>query len=180
MRSFFLLVLLTAAVVAPAQQEGLKKKPKPAPKAAVNNAPVTKAEGKATFARLEKILLTVTGAKGNAGASSLAASAQPITRAEAIAEMSRLFTIVEPKFKITPKKIAFEEKRLTLREAAQRDNLKKLIAMGFVAKLGPIATNKSESLTVSEFGDAVGFFATRVADLTNLPSSKWTPFLKRD
>jgi hypothetical protein len=62
----------------------------------------------------------------------------------------------------------------------QRDNLEMLVRMGAVAKIGPLATGPGNVLTVPEFGDAIGFFLARMAQMTHLPSSKWTPALRKE
>lgn len=185
MRVFsFCLSVFAVAAVAFAQDapdgSGLKKHKKPVPAAALSKKPVTKQEAAATFLRVEKIFHTVLPGARAGAPSHLRSTSEPVTRAEAVAELNRLFTLVQPTFTINPRKVSYDAKRITLKDPTQRQNLEKLIAYGCVAKIGPIATNPGPTLTVHEFGDAVGFFISRVAELTNLPSSKWTPYLHGD
>jgi hypothetical protein len=53
-----------------------------------------------------------------------------------------------------------------------------LVRLGAVARVGPLATNKSDTIDAPDFGDAIGFFLARMAEITHQPSSKWTPWLR--
>jgi hypothetical protein len=41
-----------------------------------------------------------------------------------------------------------------------------------------LATGPTDSITVSDFGDAIGFFVSRVAQMSHMPNRKWTPWLR--
>jgi hypothetical protein len=137
---------------------------------------VTQAEARAVFNRLAKVVSPVI--KVNLGASPVPSAATPVTRATVVAEFTRLMEASRPAFKYTPRKVRFDRERLTLSDAVQRPRLEKLIEFGAVAKVGPLAAGDKPTLTISEFGDAVGFFLSRLAEVTYMPSSKWTPALQ--
>jgi hypothetical protein len=60
---------------------------------------------------------------------------------------------------------------------AQLANLESLIRGGYVGKVSPLATSTEDSMSLLHFGDAVGFFMSRAAEVTHLPSPKWSPNL---
>jgi hypothetical protein len=105
------------------------------------------------------------------------ASNQPVTRTEVVREFERTFSLAEPSFKFTPAKVKFDSSQFTLSDAESKTRLKKLVAWGAVARLGPLACGSKPTLGIHDFGDAVGFFISRVSSLTHYPSSRWTPYL---
>lgn len=100
-------------------------------------------------------------------------------KTDAIAsEMGRVFTLCKGKFKFTPPMISYDKKLLSLKAGtAARKQLEILIKWGFVGKVSPLATSGSQTLTPHEFGDAVGLFLARLAELTHTPSSEWSPYM---
>ncbi len=143
------------------------------------SVPVTQAEASAVFSRVEQALFRLT--KVNGVLPKMASSPNPVHRTEIIERMSRLFTVLRPKFKFTPRRERFDPKIITIPAGApQRVELEKLIQWGFIAKTGVIATATKETVSLSEFGDVVGFFAARIAELTHTPSSKWSPYMSGD
>lgn len=96
------------------------------------------------------------------------------TRSQIFAEFDRTLTWIEPEIKFKPRMIKFDSKRLT----SVDPKLTKLIEWGFVAKVGPLATNKVESVGIADFGDALGLYLSRLADLTHMPNSLFTPSLQ--
>ena len=159
-----------------AQQHPVKPRRLAPPSAQKDTVPVTKAEGHAVFVRLETLL-----SRGLNLVSSpkvgIAESSAPLTRSEVVSEFNRIFVEYKSSFKYTPPKVKFDASEITLKDPAARPKLEKLIAWGTVAKLGPIASGSVPTLTVHQFGDSVGFFASRIAELVHLPPSRWTPYL---
>lgn len=174
MRTFLVLLALSAALLVPAQQDGLKHSPKPKAQASGTEAPLTKAEMKAAFARIEKAMLLLPGLTTRKSAINVPGSG-PATREEILLQMDRLFEMCRPHFKFTPPKVRNEPERLTIKSGAARKALDRLIVFGAVARVGPLATSTKPGLQLAEFGDALGFFTARMAELTHTPHSRWTP-----
>lgn len=169
------LVLVLLVASAGAQQESPKKH---TPRhVTTTSAPVTQTEARSTFAKAENIIRSALNLPMKAPASGIADGTAPVSRAQVVAEMVRLYGVISPKVKLTPRPVSFEPSRLKI-ATAQRANLEKLIRMGAVAKLGPLATGPTDTLTIPQFGDALGFFLSRMAEITNQPSNKWTPALQ--
>ncbi|MFN3683452.1 MAG: hypothetical protein ACK41F_05895 [Fimbriimonadaceae bacterium] len=106
---------------------------------------------------------------------------QPLRRTEAILALKRLFDLASPRFCYTPRFVSFEADRLTVPAGdPARSVLEELIRWQCVAKLGPLAAGERTTLTVDEFGDALGFCLARLADLTHMPSPRWSPYLMDD
>ncbi|MEJ5170916.1 MAG: hypothetical protein WHU10_08010 [Fimbriimonadales bacterium] len=106
---------------------------------------------------------------------------QPLRRTEAIAALRRLFDLASPRFCFTPRFASFEASRITIPAGdPSRPALEELIRWQCVAKLGPLAAGERTTLTVDEFGDALGFCLARLADLTHMPSTRWSPYLMDD
>lgn len=168
------IVALATVGLAQDTKEGLTRKTPV--KVTASNAPVTQAEAKAVFSRAEKILRSTLNLSGS-GVSPVAASAKPITRAQVVSEFSRLYKMVSPSAKLTPRPVKFDQARLRMTGTARAD-LVKLVRLGAIAPIGPVAAGPKDSLTVAQFGDALGFFLARMAEITHMPSRKWTPALQ--
>ena len=95
------------------------------------------------------------------------------TRVEIINRFYIWHRSVKPKYKHTPTFISFDAKLLTLKSS----KLDELIRWGFVGRVAPLATSKAVGLPPAEFGDTLGYFLSRLADLTHAPTSKFSPFL---
>lgn len=144
-----------------------------------SDAPVTMSEARAVFDRAQKLMQTTLAMKAG-GVSAIPTGDKPVTRTQVVTEMARLYNLVQPKVKLTPAPTAFDAKVVRLSDAKQKANLMTLIRMGAIAKVGPLATGPSDTLTVPQFGDAVGFFLSRMAYMTHMPSADWTASLKKD
>ncbi|HVL37996.1 MAG TPA: hypothetical protein VM328_01270 [Fimbriimonadaceae bacterium] len=140
----------------------------------VTAAPLSRAEMKAAFQRVERAMHALPGVTTRRPALDVPTTGVA-SRSEVLRQMDRLFEMARPHFKFTPPKVKFDNARLSLKEASTRPLLEKLIAWGAVAQVGPIATSKVESISLADFGDALGFFVARMAELTHTPLSKWTP-----
>lgn len=148
--------------------------PRRQPPVAASTAPVTQAEARAVLDRAEKLLVSLVRVK-RTGAVSIASSQQAVARGQVVAEMNRIFETCRPRFKFTPRKTDLDKRPLKLKDARQMANLRKLIEWGCVAKVGPLAVGPAETLTVKQFGDSIGFFISRIAQLSHMPSPRWTP-----
>lgn len=140
-------------------------------------APVTVAEVDATILEIRKALSVLPGLEalkktGDKAATSIGSS--PATRAYIILKLDRLFERARPTFRFTPRRVRFDARVLKVGKA-ERPALEKLIAWGCVARVGPLATGPGATIGLKEFGDAIGFFVARLADLTHTPDPKYSP-----
>lgn len=173
-RTLFTTVLAIglACVAFSARQENLKKRPVQASGTSV----VTQAECSAAFAKFEPILFRLAGVSGVLPR--MQSSAAPAKRVDIVARMDRIFELVRPKFKFTPRKLRFDAKILGLPVGSpQRPALEKLIKWSCIDRAGSLATSKTESITIGDFGDALGLFIARIADVTHRPDKRFSPYL---
>ena len=140
-------------------------------------APVTAREARDAFARLIALYGDVNGVR--LGAPSIPALDRPATRGEVVAEMARLYRTAEPGIRFTPAEIRFDVSRLSI-DRPSLPILRRLVARGFVGPVAPLATGPKPTLGIKQFGDALGFFGSRLAQISHLPSPAWTPMLKPD
>ncbi|HTQ11261.1 MAG TPA: hypothetical protein VMI31_14445 [Fimbriimonadaceae bacterium] len=138
------------------------------------DAPVTRSEAASVFAKTDKAMNSVlhfrkAPAPFTAGAG-VASRGLILEHLYAVYEASvPLFKFTAPPFKSAPDVLAFKgaEKNLAL----------KMEVLGFIDRYGPLATSKADGLTPREFGDTVGYFMARIAELTHTPSAKYSPYL---
>jgi hypothetical protein len=171
MKSIFLAVaMLSALAGAQGGKTGLSK-----PHAAQVTASgyVTQADARVVFERAEKLLRNVTKTKAVVPAIPLKGTS-PITRAQTIDQLNRLYEIVRPTVKVTPRPVLVRESAVKL-AGPSRSTLLKLVRMGAVGNFAPLATGPDDKLTPKQFGDALGFFLARMAQMTHLPSRKFSP-----
>ena len=137
--------------------------------------PVTVGELNQTVAKVEPILrrtlgLPAVSIKAKPGATTA-------TRAQILAEMDRFFNLAWPKFKLTPVPANVDLKRFGLTDPKARMQAIRLIQFGALAPVGPIVTGPEKGLAPHQFGDAMGYFLARIAELTHTPSNQFTPAL---
>jgi hypothetical protein len=140
------------------------------------NIKVSRSDARLTILKMQKMLCADTGASDNGSKVAIPPGDAYVTRHEVIQEFGRLFTLYQPRFKFTPPKVKYDVAMLSV-GAGDKPIVEKLIQWGFVAKQGPIASALTPTLTVHQFGDAVGFFVARTESLSSLPPSHWTPYL---
>lgn len=153
---------------------------KPAKKttnAPIGGAPVSRAEAKKTFARVESLMTQVIG-KVKWSKSAIPAGAGSVTRFEVAREFARIDTDIRSNYKMRLKPIAFEPARVRA-SGRDRELLSTLISKGLIAEFAPVAAGPKDTLTPLQFGDAVGYFTARAMELAHMPSSKWSPSLHR-
>ena len=167
--------VLGCLAICQAQEDG-KPKRTPHAKTVVSTAPVTQAEAEATFVRIRGLFKTVLHVSVSSGGISKS-SGSSVTKAQVVAELSRLYRAAEPSFTMTPRKASVDTARVVAENPQTKSSLITLIEVGFVGNFGPLATMPKATLSVSEFGDSLGFFLSRISDCTHVPSTKWTPYL---
>jgi len=99
------------------------------------------------------------------------------TREQILAHFSAMYQASEAKFKFTPPPLKPAPEVISLK-GADRNLLVKMEVLGLVDRYGPLATSKIDGLTLREFGDTVGYFMARIAELTHMPSVKFSPYLE--
>lgn len=140
------------------------------------NAPVTRREAATTVARMEQIIKKVVFKMPSRGTSKIPLDNKPVQRIEILREFNRLFELCRPKFKFTPDMTAYDAKDFTIgNDATAKSVAGKLVNWGAIGKVAPLVSSSKATVTVSEFGDAVGFFLARMSELTHSPSINFSP-----
>lgn len=175
----YIVALVAFALIGSAfgQDAAKPTKPKHAPKVVkADSKPVTQAEARATFLKLRK--LVAAAAKTTVPAKSgFAVKTQPATRAQIVEEMYATYVAFQPTLKFKPKPLRVDDKVILIKDRATKMHLRELIQLGFAGRVSPLVTGPKDTMTVAEFGDAVGFYMARLAQLAHLPSTRWTPML---
>ncbi len=83
---------------------------------------------------------------------------------------------IEPKLraKLRPSRLSKEAIQSGL-PASHRARAEKLIENGFAAPVGPMIVGPAKGLSPEQFGDALGYFAARVEDLTTPNNPEYSP-----
>jgi len=174
-----ILMVLLVGCSGSAQEKTSLSSAKPKPKTDLSKSVLTKKDMVEAVTKIDKAASKVL----NLQPLSLPAetSTSPASRDDVIRLFDRLYEKVKPSFKFTPRFVKYDPAVLTVsKNKAERATLEKLIKWQFIAKVGPIAAGKKETLTLDQFGDALAFFTLRVADLTHTPSARWSPYLQTD
>ncbi|HRF60440.1 MAG TPA: hypothetical protein PLH94_11090 [Fimbriimonadaceae bacterium] len=146
--------------------------------ACAQNEPVTQGEVRGTLLQTEKHFRAVLKMPPPKPSGKMLGDGEPTTRRFTIERFAALVETLRPKFKIRPRPLRFDEKRLAKLPDALRTKLIALVRGGFIAPLGPLATAKGESVTLKEYGDALGYLISRLAEVTHMPSTKFSPYLQ--
>ena len=147
------------------QTSGEFKPPKPKAPGKTSVAPVTRTEARAVFVKLVKVADRAIPRKGVRSAYAPAVGASgDLTSADVRGELARLTERYAPDFRLVPVAVSGLKGEARVK------------ALRMWSSNGPIALPKPK-LTVAEFGDAVGYFLVRLADLTHTPSHKYSPAL---
>lgn len=170
-----MLLLLVGVATAQSPQGEFKKTKRAKASQTVSASPVTQAEAKAIFSRIEQSIKKVLKLQGSKQ-SAIRPVGAPATRSQIVEELDRLVRLSEAQFSLTP--VAFTGKaNLVFKATDVKEKAKRLIELGFVPASSPLITNKADTMTPTEFGDALGYFLGRLAELSHTPSSKFTPYL---
>jgi hypothetical protein len=138
------------------------------------SSPVTHSEVNATLAKVEKALGTLPGMSIKPRQRS--PGTQPAKRSYIILELNRIFESARPNFKFTPAKVKVNRAVLSANtKDGSMQALQRLIAWGCVGKVSALATGPKATIGLKDFGDAVGLFAARIAELTHSPDPKFSP-----
>jgi hypothetical protein len=154
---------------------GLTTRPKAAPVRA--SGYVSEAEARTVFTRSEGLIRKVTGSRAIVPPMAIGSSSNPASRKALLMEFVRLYAIAEPKFKLMPPGIAMNLSVIKMSDPTAKTKLVMLVKRGAVANYGSLAAGPNDRLTLQEFGDALGFFLARIAQMTHMPSTRYTPEL---
>lgn len=159
----------------PKPQEGLKHTAKPAIKAA-DASPVTQAEAHEFIGRVQNAVVAVNKIK-NPTPTRFTTATTPVTREDVVLEFNRIFAMAKPSFSFKPKEGLVNPKVIKLKNGDAQKAALLLAKWGCVDRVGPLLTSGTDTLTPTQFGDAVGFFVARIAELTHITSVKYSPYL---
>jgi hypothetical protein len=170
------IAVLPAAAGQAKQKPGVGQTP---PKIVV--LPVSEHEAADVLARVESAIARVVLRKSTMATPSANASrTKPVDRHAVIRQLFRLFQMSKSSFKFTPRKVVYNAAMITIPASKpERKMVETLIAWSFLGKVSPLATSKTNELTLEQFGDAIGYFVSRMADVTHTPSSQWSPYMQR-
>jgi hypothetical protein len=137
-------------------------------------APVTRAEVRQAMERVEAVMakrLSVAIPKSTLTGEAAA------TRAEILAEFTRVLKAIEPKFRFTPRPQRVYESHLkAANEGVALEQARRLVQLGMIGPVGPLAVGTG-GLTPKQFGDSLGLFFAQAASFTHTPRARWTPNL---
>jgi hypothetical protein len=143
-----------------------------------DTSPVTLAEVHATGDRLERAIRRIVFEEADPKTSRATPEDRAAKRHEIVAEFWRLYRLAEPGFKFTPRPTQYDPARLTVEAGHEmRKPLETMLKQGFLGKVAPIPAGKEETITIAEYGDALGFFMARMSELTHTPNTRWSPYL---
>jgi len=140
--------------------------------------PVTQAEALACLRQVQSALSSVLNVSTSTPGPKLHESKALVSREQTLLELNRLFVACKPKFVIKPARSKYDATRFVLHDKNAKAAANNLVAWGCVPPVAPVVTGPGESMTPAEFGDALGYFVIRIADLTHTPSTRFSPLLK--
>lgn len=178
------LVALCAVPSFALQLEGRAKPKSPIqnPKFKIQNqgSPVTQREVAEAFQKVESAINRVILKSSKAASAKKGVADKPATRAQIVREMNRLFEIGKSKFKFTPRKAPINRSVVSFPAGTTEQKMSiRLMEWGFVGEVAALVTNKAPGMSVRAFGDALGMFLARMADLTHTPSSEFSPYMNQ-
>lgn len=145
----------------------------------IQRQPVTEGEARKVFIRAEQIIRKVTKTNAPAPPINLGTTATKVKRAQVIAQLARLLKLTQPAFRLTPMPKPVDPAPLKIPSGVPRDQLTMLVRFGAVGNYSHLATGPGDTISVKDFGDALGFFMARIAQVTHMPSTEFTPFLEK-
>ncbi|HXH61017.1 MAG TPA: hypothetical protein VNI20_06625 [Fimbriimonadaceae bacterium] len=140
-------------------------------------APVTKAEAEAAIGKVDSAIRKVIGLP--AAEAKKVTDSTPISRAEFVKRLDSMFESYRPKFQYTPRPFHTDPAVVAKfnQDPGVQKRIDKLARWGCLAPVGPVVVGPGDTLTTSEFGDALGYFMSQIASLTYFADPKWVPNL---
>lgn len=141
--------------------------------------PVTGTEALAVFREIDRIAVKVLNAKESTKFAGEPTDS-PASRSLIVQNMYSLFYHHRESFKFIPRLRRVEKKLIAPGiEPITLAQLAEMMQFGFIAPGSSLASKKQDQFSIEEFGEAVGIFLSRLADLTHTPDRKWSPYLQR-
>lgn len=138
-------------------------------------APVTRAEAAAVFAKADRVIRSVLKLPSSGAA--FPTGSGIATREMIVQHFQAVYHAVEAKFTFTPPPQKSAPQFMSFRNPKTKETAVRLEILGFIDRYGPLVTSKSDGIEPAQFGDALGYFLARIAELTHTPSSKFSPYL---
>lgn len=140
--------------------------------------PVTVKEADIVFNRIETAMRTVL--KLPKLKAEVRQVQRPITKNEVILRLDKMFEAIKPKFQYTPRPFKTNEEVLNRYNSDPeiRKKLLRLVKYGCVAPVGPLVVGSPDTVSMADFGDALGYFMSQMAFLTYYADPKWAPNLQ--
>lgn len=129
----------------------------------------------AVFKRADKVMRSVL--KLPAGGTAFVSGKQAASREAIVLQFNAMLTSARPRLRLTPPPVPVDAALVTIKEPAARALTLKLVKMGFIDKYGPLARGTAAGLSAEEFGEALGYFLSRLAEATHVPTTKFSPAL---
>ncbi|MCE9559801.1 MAG: hypothetical protein K8R88_12725 [Armatimonadetes bacterium] len=139
--------------------------------------PVTRIEAQLIVSRMDDILHDLYKGASNEKPVISGSQEKSVTRSEIIDSFYFLFTKAKSGFKFMPRLAKSDPKKFQLLNASAKSQGDTLVKWGFLAPVGPLLTDSKQEISITQFGDAVGYFLARLSELTHKPSSKYSPDL---
>lgn len=107
---------------------------------------------------------------------------KPITRAQVVLELDKVFESYRPYFQYTPRPLRVETAIIAKFNPDLRvqKSLHKLVKFGFTGTVAPLVVGPGDNMSIGDFADAMGFFAAQVAALTYFADPLWVPNIQRN
>jgi len=112
-----------------------------------------------------------------APASRLAVSEKAVTRAQVLDDLARLEQEFRPVYVLKPRTQYCDPAVVKFAEPERKKAIR-LIKLGFLEPVAPLVVGPDDKLTVGQFSEALAFFVERWADMTHIPTTKWSPDLQ--
>jgi len=101
-----------------------------------------------------------------------------VSRDEVVTVFDRLVEAAKPAYKISLPALPIESAALISKRAEVKQAMTRLVRGGFISRVDPLLCGPGDNLEPEIFGDDIGYLLARVAELSHMPSSKWSPYLQ--
>lgn len=141
---------------------------------------VSRAEAAVVFSRMAGLVRTCCKVSGTVAFERVTQPTKPVTKQEVVHAFYLLFQKARPGFKLVPALTKVDSRTAVGWPSTAMAEARSLSQWGFLAPVGPLVVGTKPEVTVPEFGEAIGLFLSRLADLTHQSSRKYSPNLMID
>lgn len=178
MRLFFALWLAVLSVFAFAQEDptGTPHRAVRAP-ANIANSTVSRSESVAVLKRLRTLIAAVLDLPevGKLSVGELGSSA--MAREDFAIFLDKLAKACESRYTFSTARVPSLPSLASAKSPQAKAAMDRLVRGGFTGRQGPLVSGPGPSMRLGDFGDAIGYFLLRLAELTHVPSSRFSPAL---